>query len=131
MYSSISSPIIVDGTIDSTCMMFFSNNDYPRDKCTGSISMSSPTINLENYSEKYLSFDYKQNLRPVSQRQAFFKVEAYNGQYWTTIFNAPTTRPITLFDPLSPSTFWDTMPARKFIHGLRCDEGAGAAPASC
>jgi len=112
IFSSTASILIPDGTLDSSCMMYFDNNQPSTYSCQGSIGFISPEINLKDYKRAYLSFDYKQNIRATNIRQAFFTVQAYDGQSWVPIFDAAKTRTMT---SLNSSTFWDTLPSRQFI----------------
>lgn len=105
--------VIPAGTIDSSCMILY-NNELPSTKdCLGSILLCSPSINLNYFGNKKLSFDYVYSLRiNNNNKRATFKVEGFNGEKWVLLFNALPTKPL----PQSTvNTFWDTIPVRKFI----------------
>ena len=104
--------LIPNGTLDSTCMMTFSNDAPAQSNCAGSIGLNTPIIDLSKYNNSLLSFDYKHSFRPSSSRQPVFKVEGFNGEKWVSIFSAEPTRQLT---PLNSLTFWDTLPERIFI----------------
>jgi Secretion system C-terminal sorting domain len=110
MYQRIT--VIPNGTIDSTCMIAY-NNESPGNKdCAGSILLSTNEIDISNYTNKILSFDYAYSLRLNNNRRGVFKVEAFNGNNWIIIFNAEPTKILSI---AAANTFWDTMPTRKFI----------------
>jgi Secretion system C-terminal sorting domain/Metallo-peptidase family M12 len=104
---------IQPGSIDSTCMLYFFNSSIGSARASlGSIDMTTPALNVKDYENIFLSFDYKYILRAYSVRQPFFKVQCYDGQNWKTIYDAPTTINNRSADS---TTFWDTIPAKKFI----------------
>ena len=105
--------VIQPGSIDSTCMIYFFDGGIPnRGVSLGSIDITTPVVNVTDYQNIYLSFDYKYFLRPYSVRQPFFKVQCFNGQDWKTIYDAPTTVNNRNIDS---TRFWDTIPSRMFI----------------
>ncbi len=108
---------IVPGTIDSSCMINFSNFDAVSNNCRGSIALVSPLINIDGFRNTLLSFDSKTSIRKTSSKQVSFEIHVFNGQDWITIYRADTTRLLNanLNHIKNPSTFWDTLPARKFF----------------
>lgn len=105
--------VIQPGSIDSTCMIYFYDGGIPnRGLSLGSIDVTTPVVNVTNYQNIYLSFDYKYLLRRYTVRQPFFKVQCFNGQDWKTIYDAPPTNNNRSIDS---TRFWDTIPSRMFL----------------
>lgn len=107
--------VIIPGTIDSSCMINFSNFDGATNYSRGSIALVSPVLNIMNFKNTLLSFDSKTSLRKTDKKQVSFEVHVFNGQDWITIYRADTTRPLNVLNTKNTSTFWDTLPARKFF----------------
>lgn len=104
--------IIPIGTLDNSCMIIFSNETPIVSNCAGSIGLTSNALNMNQYKNSVLSFDYKHTFRAALIKQPVFKVEGFDGQKWVSIFTADPTRPLI---PVNSLTFWDTLPKRVFI----------------
>lgn len=66
-------------SIDGSCMLFF-DDDYFDNNGGETIVLTSPTVNLSNYSSAELRFDY--NFNTIG---GYFKVEVWNGSAWVLL----------------------------------------------
>ncbi len=106
---------VFPGTIDSSCMMYFTNYKASGDNSRGSVALISPTLSTTGLKNKMLHFDYKQRFANTATRTATFKVQAFNGIGWVNIFQDTSVRRFNLFIPALQNNFWDTMPQRVFV----------------
>lgn len=107
-------PYIASGTIDSTCMAYYNNfsNSYK-----GSIALTSPSIDLNSYTNSYLHFDYNfvsYNF-PNTVQPGSFIVQVYDGNQWQTVMKISGSKRFPIGNT-SVRNIWDTMPARQFIN---------------
>lgn len=101
------------GTYDSSCMLYRTNFSNSQSLSLGAIGLTSPEINLHHYQNIMLSFDHQFVSYFAWTEKSKFKIDAFNGTNWITIFNPEVTEE-------NPSwrlfrEIMDTLPARIFI----------------
>jgi len=100
------------GSLDSTCMIYYNSfNTLNNNAYSGSLSLTSPTVDLTKYTDIKLHYDYNflaykfPNLPPVGS----ITVEAFDGVSWQKIAERLADMPNGLRD------IWDSLPSRVFI----------------
>ncbi len=82
-------------TIDGSCMAYFDDDIINHPLYTGTVTLSSPTVDLSLYNSGSLSFEYmfhafKESPKPTNNSS--FNVDVWNGTTWISILNDNTSK---------------------------------------
>lgn len=104
----------LNGTLDSSCMLTFYNRPATFELWNGKLFYESPAVDLSNFKNVKLSFDYQFAINKVTPNDAGgFSVEFFNGSQWKEVFkyqNNKFLKPGVRY--INP---WDSLPSRVFL----------------
>ena len=105
----------VKGSFDSSCMIYYNNHNI-FSFYSGSLSLTSPTIDITKYTDVKLHFDYNflSYFFPAAVTNSSITVQVYDGNSWQTVMKrkGEGTYPRT---SAGRRMIWDSLPSRVFI----------------
>jgi hypothetical protein len=100
------------GSLDSTCMIYYSNYNNVN---KGTLGLVSPVLDLTHYRDVKLHFDYNFLSYKVNDHDfTSFMIEAFNGNSWEKIMEYVHNDP-SRGSLIFARDIWDSLPQRIFI----------------